>query len=144
MQDLTFWKEQGSGKARQYVQALAPAYFSVIKLHPRLEPGAHKHRDRLHWRFYVLVKEWKRERTIFCFTHRNWSAETLALLKVIQEVCGRAKHWTEISHNRKSGLPLSAVGFILLVMWAELAPSVLLPVLSISVFPVRACFSSKT
>lgn len=67
-----------------------------------------------------------------------------ALLEVIQEVCGRAKNWTEIRHNRKPGLPLSAVGFVLLVMWAELAPSISLPVLSIPVFPVWACFSSET
>jgi len=59
-----------------------------------------------------------------------------ALLEVIQEACGRAKNGAEISHNRRSGPSLSAAGFALLVMWAELAPSILLPVLSISVFPV--------
>lgn len=50
----------------------------------------------------------------------------------------------KISHNRKSGLPLSAAAFVLLVMWAELAPSVLLTVLSISVFSVWAYFLSET
>lgn len=146
MQYLMFWKEQGNGKTCRYVQALASAYFYVIiKLHPRLEPGAYKHRGSLHWRFYVIVKGWKEGSIIFLFytwelRHRGY----YALLEVIQEVCGRAKNWTEISRNRKSGLPLSAAGFVLLVMWAELAPSILLPVLSISVFPVWACFSSET
>lgn len=145
MQDLMFWKEQGNGKTCWYVHALASAYFYVIKLHPRLEPGAHKHRGSLHWRSYVIVKRVKERKYNISVLYMGTKAQRYyTLLEVIQEVCGRAKNWTEISHNRKPGLPLSAVGFVLLVMWAELAPSISLPVLSIPVFPVWACFSSET
>lgn len=81
----------------------------------------------------------------FYFIDGNWGTEILQLAQSLyRKSVAEPRAELKISHNRKSGLPLSAAGFVLLVMWAELAPSVLLTVLSSSMFSVWVYFLSET
>lgn len=70
-------KSSAMGKTHRYVQAPTPAYFCVIKLHPRLEPSAYKHRGRLRWRFYVTVQGWKEVSIYLSILYMGTEAEIL-------------------------------------------------------------------